>query len=194
MGIAGEFVLECATDGAPETREKGAWAGDCFKLVGNLAGLRIEFKQEALFAFFDVQAGGGVEKAEAGWAVNDLFNSAHVERPEAQGMDFDGYELTRGYAGLPIGDAGPAKVEHLPGFEGVASGGEGGLAGAEFGLAEVMDEAGWKAAWLGQSFCQRKNIRRKGGQIAGGGNPLLDCRCGMFAKGEHRLSMPLVTQ
>ena len=100
VGIAGEFVLECATDGAPETREKGAWAGDCFKLVGNLAGLRIEFKQEALFAFFDVQAGGGVEKAEAGWAVNDLFNSAHVERPEAQGMDFDGYELTRGYAGL----------------------------------------------------------------------------------------------
>jgi hypothetical protein len=185
VGVAGEAVLECPGDGETYAGERVAGAGDGFQIVKDFAGFRSEFEQEAFFAFFYMQRGGGVDKAVAGWGVYSLPDAAQVEGPEADGMDFYCDDLAWDDLGFGIGYADPAEIEHLPVFEGAFGGGEGGRAVTEERAGVIVSEAVRDAGrGIGLAGEWQKD-RCDGREVGGGCEVLFDCEGGWAVKSEH---------
>ncbi len=89
MGIAGELVLEGARDREAKARQHFLRPRDGFQFISNLAGRRIELKQETFFALLDVHLCCGVDKPKSRGGIDYFSDSAKIQRPQAQRMHFD---------------------------------------------------------------------------------------------------------
>ncbi len=89
------------------------------ELVNDIAGRRIQFEQEPLFAFFYVEIGCRINKPEPMRFVDNLYNSTHVDRPEGHCLRLHRNQLACNDPPFGIGHKGPSEIEHRPTFEGM---------------------------------------------------------------------------
>ncbi len=107
MGVSGEFFLPAAGVGVGELRKPVGGLGNGEQIVVKSSGGGVVLQQEALFAALYVLRGCSVAEAEAVRLVNDVEDAAAIERPEAEGADFYGDDLTGLDLRFGIGDADP---------------------------------------------------------------------------------------
>ena len=194
MGVPRKPVLEGACYQISNAGEGMARAGDGFQVVPDIAGGRVEFDQEALFALLNMHSGGGVDESEAGCGVDSLRDPAETQRPQSQGLDLDGNDLAGFNERLGIGDAGPAEIKGRPLREGSFSRGKCGLALIE-ALANsragaVMDKAEWELR-RDETVGDGQELRSVGGEELRGSNLVFDCCRAGLGQGEHGFSMPV---
>jgi hypothetical protein len=123
-------VLKAACDRITDSRQYIPRTGDCLKPVRGLAGCEVQSEKEQLLTLFDVQLGGGVNKAELMRGVDGFNDSTQVQRPEAEGPYFNGDDFASRYRSARIRYASPAEIELRPTREGALRRIENGLAAA----------------------------------------------------------------
>ena len=104
----------------------------------------IEGEEEALFAFFDVERRCDIEEAEGGWCVHDFHYAAQIQRPQTEGVNLNGNDLSDGDRCGWVRDAHPSEIEGDPLHEAAFGALEVGFAIADERAREVVRESEWK--------------------------------------------------
>jgi len=150
--VVGEFLLAAA----------GVWVGQFGQpisgprngqqIVVDRSGNRVILQQKPLFAALDVQRRCSIAEAEAVPLVDDIEDSAEVERPEAERMRLYGYDFLRLDPGLGICDPHPAQIELPPLAKGFSCGVKSLWPAADFGSGVVADVASGQVELVGSAL------------------------------------------